>query len=121
MAKGIEDGQPAGEEGGPGRRLAAVVARGAELAQLLAEGSSPIAAVRKHADALRAAITELETSITGGVRDGHLRSLLDGLLALATSAGLLLEPVVADPAAAAEELEPCRRCSRSDTVRPCVR
>ena len=105
MARGIEAGQPPGEEGGPGRRLAGVVARSAEFAQLLAEGQPLIAAAREQADSVRAAITSLETSITGGVRDGRLRWLLDGLLAFATSAELLLEPVVADPAAAAAEVD----------------
>ena len=105
VARGIDDGQPSGAEGGPGRRLAGTVARGAELAQLLAQGPPSTAALQEHVDAVRAAITVLEASIPGGVRDGHLRSLLDSLLALATSAEVLLEPVVADPAAAADELD----------------
>jgi hypothetical protein len=105
VARRIEGGQPAGEEGGPGRRLAGAVARSAELAHLLAQGPPPIAALREHADAVRAAITLLESSTPDRARDGHLRSLLDGLLAFATSVELLLEPVVADPAAAAAEVD----------------
>ena len=36
VARSVEDCQPPGEEGAPGRRLAGAIARGAELAQALA-------------------------------------------------------------------------------------
>ena len=41
VARSVEDRQPPGEEGAPGRRLAGAIARGAELAQALAEGHLP--------------------------------------------------------------------------------
>jgi hypothetical protein len=43
VARGVESSQPPGEEGAPGRRLAGTIARGAELAQALAEGPPAVA------------------------------------------------------------------------------
>lgn len=105
MARGVEKRQPPGEEGAPGRRLAGAVARGAELAQALADGPPAIAKVTLLADAVRSAVADLEDAIPGGIHDGHLRSTLDGLLTSARVAELLLAPISADPVAAAEELD----------------
>jgi hypothetical protein len=105
VARVVEGRQPRGEEGGPGRRLAGIVARAAELGQTLLEETPTTDAVKSRADAVAAAAAAIEESISGGVRDGALRQVLDGLLAAATAAELLLDPVVADPAATAGELE----------------
>jgi hypothetical protein len=105
VARAVENRQPRGEEGGPGRRLAGVVADGAELGQTLLEKPPATDAVRSQADAVRAAAAAIEGSVSGGVRDGPLRQVLDSLLAEATAVELLLDPVVADPAALAGELE----------------
>jgi hypothetical protein len=105
VARGVEGSQPPGEEGAPGRRLAGTIARGAELAQALAEGPSAVAELTALTDAVTAAAVDLEASLVGGVQDGQLRSTLDGLLASATAPGLLLAPTVSDPARAADELD----------------
>jgi hypothetical protein len=105
IARGVEERQPPGEEGAPGRRLAGVVARGAELAQVLADGPPTVAEVTLLADAVRSAVADLEDSTPGGIHDGHVRSTLDGLLASARAAELLLAPISSDPRAAADELD----------------
>jgi hypothetical protein len=105
VARAVEGRQPRGEEGGPGRRLAGVVARAAELGQMLFEEPPATEAVRRQASAVRAAAAAIEESSSGGVMNGPLRQVLDGLLAAATAAELLLDPVVSDPVAIAGELE----------------
>ena len=105
VARGVEDGQPPGEEGGPGRRLAGLVARSAELAQTLTEGPPSVAGSTDHAGMVSAALATLEESIPVGAQDDHLRSLLEGVRASVTGAELLSAPIVADPSAAADELD----------------
>ena len=105
VARDVESSQPPGEEGGPGRRLAGTIARGAELAQALAEGPPAAADLTARTDAVTSAVADLEASFADGVRDGELRSTLDGLLALATAPALLLASNVSDPTAAASELD----------------
>jgi hypothetical protein len=105
VARGVEDGQPPGEEGGPGRRLAGLVARSAELAQTLTEGPPSVAGSTDHAGMVSAALATLEESIPVGAQDDHLRSLLEGVRASVTGAELLSAPIVTDPSAAADELD----------------
>ncbi len=105
IARGVEGSQPPGEEGAPGRRLAGTIARGAELAQVLAEGPPAIAELGVLTDAVTSAAADLEASFPGGVQDGPLRATLDGLLASALASGLLLVSTVSDPAGAADELD----------------
>ena len=104
VARRVEGRQPAGEEGAPGRRLAGAVTRGAELMQALAEGPPSMAEVAVLADAVRSAVLDLEASIPDGAQNGYLQKTLDGLLASATAAELLLAPIISDPVAAADEL-----------------
>jgi hypothetical protein len=81
------------------------VAHGAELAQVLADGPPTVEEVTLLADAVRSAVADLENSTPGGIHDGHVRSTLDGLLASARAAELLLAPISSDPRAAADELD----------------
>jgi hypothetical protein len=105
MARGVEGGQPPGEEGAPGRHLAGTIARGAELAQALAGGPPVGADLAARIDAVTTAVADFEASFADGVRDGQLRSTLDGLLASAAAATHLTAPTVFDPAAVADELD----------------
>jgi hypothetical protein len=105
MACAVEERQPPGEEGAPGRRLAGAVARGAELAQVLVDGPPTLAAVALLADAVRSAVADLENTTPGAIPDGPVRSTLDGLLASARAAELLLAPISSDPRTAADELD----------------
>jgi hypothetical protein len=104
VGRAVGGSQPRGEEGGPGRRLADIVACGADLGQTLDEEPPAADAVTSRIEAVRAAAAAIEGSIPGGVREEALRQVLDGLLAAATAAELLLAPVIADPAAVAVEL-----------------
>jgi hypothetical protein len=92
VARAVEGRQPRGEEGGPGRRLADIVARAAELGRMLLEETPASDAVRGRADAVRAAAAAIEESVVGGVQDGALRQVLDGLLAAATAPGTAARP-----------------------------
>jgi hypothetical protein len=105
VARGVEGSQPPGEEGARGRRLSGMIACGAELAQALAEGPPTVGDLAALSGAVKFAAAGLEASFTGGVRDGQLRSTLDGLLALAAAPVVLLATAVPDPAAAAGELD----------------
>jgi len=109
VARSVEGSQPASEEGAPGRRLAGTVARGAELAQALADGPPAVAELTGLTDAVTSAAADLEASIPGSVQDGQLRSTLDGLLASAAAPGLLLAPTVSNPAGVADELDQAAR------------
>jgi hypothetical protein len=103
VARGVETSQPPGEEGAPGRRLAGAIARGAELAEALAGGPPAAANLTARIHAVISAAADLEASFAEGVRDGQLRFTLDGLLASASAAALLLASPVPNPAAAADE------------------
>ena len=105
LARGIENSQPPGEEGAPARRLAGTIARGAELAQALAEGPPAAPALTARTGTVTSSAADLEASFSDGVRDGQLRSTLDGLLASAIAPALLLGSPTSDPAAAAGELD----------------
>ncbi|PZS09136.1 MAG: hypothetical protein DLM64_11120 [Solirubrobacterales bacterium] len=105
VARRVEGSQPPGEEGGPGRRLAGAIARGAELAQALAQGPPAAADLTARAGAVTSAVADLEASFADGVRDGLLRSTLDGLLTLASAPALLVASTVPDPSATAGELD----------------
>jgi hypothetical protein len=105
VARSVETGQPPGEEGAPGRRLAGAIARGAELAEALAEGPPAAGDLTARTDAVTSAVAELEASFAEGVRDGQPRFTLDGLLASATVPALLLASPVSDPASVADELD----------------
>jgi hypothetical protein len=105
MARSVESSQPAGEEGAPGRRLAGMIARGAELAQALAERQLAAADLAALTGAVTSAAADLETSFADGVQDGQLRSTLDSLLASAAVPTVLLAAAVPDPASAAGELD----------------
>jgi hypothetical protein len=105
MARSVETSQPPGEEGASGRRLAGAIARGAELAEVLAEGPPAAAGLTARIDAVTAAAADLEASFADGLRDGQLRFTLDGLLASASAPALLLASPVSGPAAAADELD----------------
>jgi hypothetical protein len=105
VARGVEARQPAGEEGAPGRRIAGTVARAAELAQALVEWPPAAADVTTLSGLVTSAAADLEASVPGGVKEGQLRSTLDGLLASAAAARVLHAPTVSDPRAAADELD----------------
>ncbi len=105
VARRVESGQPPGEEGAPGRHLAGTVARGAELAQELAEGLLADADLAAGIDAVTSALADLEASFTKDIPDGQLRSTLDGLRASAIAPALLLAPTPSDPMSAAAELD----------------
>lgn len=105
VARGVEARQPAGEEGAPGRRLAGTIARATELAQALAEGPPAADDVTTLSGLVTSAAADLEASVPGGVKEGQLRSTLDGLLASAAAARVLLAPTVSDPTTAADEMD----------------
>jgi hypothetical protein len=105
IARSVEDRQPPDEEGAHGRRLAGTIARGAELAQALADGPLSAAELTVPADAVTSAAADLEAAIPGGVKDGQLRYTLDVLLASAMASRLLLASPVTDPARAADGLD----------------
>jgi hypothetical protein len=109
VARSVESSQPPGEEGAPGRRLAGLIARGAELAQALAERQPTTADLIALVGAVASAAADLEASFSDGVPDGQLRATLDGLLALAAAPAVLLAAAVPDPAAAADELDRAAR------------
>jgi hypothetical protein len=67
VANNVEGSQPPGEEGAPGRCLAAAVARGAELARALAEGP-PATELTELTDAAKSAASDLEASIPDGTK-----------------------------------------------------
>jgi hypothetical protein len=104
LATRVERSQRAGEEGSPGRRLAGAVARCAELARALADGTTSAYDLMGMAEAASSAVAELESSIPANERDRRSRSMLDSLLAAAGGPTLLLAPVVPDPAKTANEL-----------------
>jgi hypothetical protein len=105
LAASVERSQRAGEEGAPGRRLAGAVARCAELATALADGTTSAPGLPVMAEAASSAVAELEASVPGSERDRRTRSMLDSLLAAAAGPRLLLVPVVPDPARTADELD----------------
>jgi hypothetical protein len=105
VARHVEERQPPGSEGEPGRQLANAVVAHAELAQLLIESRLDAAAVGAASAAVRAAVSVVEAARGEVPSDGALRHLLDGGLGLASAADVLHTEIVADPAAAADELE----------------
>lgn len=105
IARGVEARQPPGEEGARGRHLARAIIRGAELAQALAAGPPPAADLADRTSVATEAVTAIETSFPEGVRDGQIRSTLDGLRASATAPALLLVRAATDPASVADELD----------------
>ena len=110
VARGVESSQPPGEEGAPGRRLAGLIARGAELAQTLAERQPAAADLIALADAVTSAVADLEASFSDGVPDGQLRATLNGLLALAADQDGAARRRLCRPAAsAADELDRAAR------------
>ncbi|MDA8039665.1 MAG: hypothetical protein M0Z69_11005 [Actinomycetota bacterium] len=104
VARHVEEGQPPGAEGEPGRQLATCVLRGAELARLLVDGSPDTPTVRAATDAVRQAVSEVEGSRDKALDDGALRHLLDSVLAMAAAADVLYTDVVTDPSAMADGL-----------------
>jgi hypothetical protein len=105
IAGDVETRQPPGDEGAPGRRLAGTIAGAAKLAQRLVEGPLAADALVTLTDAVLAAVAGVEASVANGVKEGQLRSTLDGALASATAARVLLAPAVPEPTMAADELE----------------
>jgi hypothetical protein len=105
LAARVEAGQPPGEEGEPGRRLAASVARGSELAEAMVGGPPGDADLAALTDAVTTAVTEVEAARAGGVKGGPLRATLDGLLASVSAVRVLLPHVLPDATAAAEQLD----------------
>ncbi len=105
VARDVEARQPSGSEGEPGRQLARAVVAHAELSHLLVEWSADSAAVGAAMAAVRAAVSNLEAARDEVPSDGAVRQLLDSLLGLVSAADVLRVDIVADPAAAADELE----------------
>ena len=105
VARSVEDRQPPGEEGARGRRLAGTIARGAELAQALADG----AAFCRRADWLTDAVTVCGRGSRGvhpRWRAGRPAPLHARRPAgVGSRARLLLASPVSDPARAADGLD----------------
>ena len=105
IARHVEERQPPGTEGEPGRRFSRCFVRGAELVRLLVDDGPDAAAIRTGADALRDAVAELEGSREEVAEDSALRHALDSVVAQASAAELLHVEVVDDPTGMADELE----------------
>jgi hypothetical protein len=105
IAREVETRQPPGDEGAPGRRLAAVVARAADLNQALAGGPPAPADLTGLLAAVTSSVTDLKASLPDSIGDGQLRHTIDCITAAATAARVLLEPIVVNPASTAEDLD----------------
>jgi hypothetical protein len=110
LARRVEAEQPPGAEGAPARAIANAVARGAELAEALADGPPSAVRLSTLAAATHAATTAVEQAFPEASQDGQIRATLDTIRATATVATLLLAPTVADPAAGAEALDRAADC-----------
>lgn len=105
IARGVELRQPVGEEGAPGRRLSAFVARAAELSETLAAGSPAPSDLDDLLAAVTPSVADLEAAHPDGIGEGPLSHAIDGVTAEASAVRVLLNPIVTDPAAAADELD----------------
>lgn len=105
IAREVETRQPPGAEGAPGRRLAAVVARATELNEALAGGRPASDELTDLLAAATSSVTDIEAALPDGLGEGQLAHTVDGLKATVTAARVLLDPIVADPIAAAEDLD----------------
>ena len=105
LAASVERDQPSGAEGAPGRRLAGAVARCAELAAALTDGTTAVSGLMDMAGVASSGVAELEASVPDSEQDRRTRSMLDGLLVAATGPRLLLASVVSDPVKTANELD----------------
>jgi hypothetical protein len=105
IARGVESGQPPGTEGAYGRLLGGTVARAAELSHALTSDGAPPGDLANLLRAVSTSMRDLEASLPDGVSAGRLRHTLDGITASSTAARVLLDQVVVDAAAAAEDLD----------------
>ncbi len=105
IAQDVEGRQAPGDEGEPGRRLACVIARAAELSQCLAEGPPLPNDLIRLTSEVTAAVGALESCLPDSDLGEELRRTLDGARAVATAAGLLLAPIIRDPDTSARELD----------------
>lgn len=105
IARHVETSQPPGDEGAPGRYLAAFVARSAELNEMLAGGPPAQDRLAELLEDVATARGDLEASFPDAIDGGQLKHLIDGIMASTTAARVLLDPIVADPTSMADDLD----------------
>ncbi|WP_194904368.1 hypothetical protein [Catenulispora rubra] len=105
LARRIEIEQPPGAEGAPGRAFSGVVARGAELAEALADGAADGARLPTLAAAVDTAVTALERSFPEATGDGQIGAVVDTTRTAATVAAVLRTSTTPEPTVIAEVLD----------------